>query len=184
MTTEPAPPPAPAPVEAPTFQQIFGEHAAFVWRALRRLGVPEPDVDDLCQEVFVVVHRKLAEFEARSSLRTWLYGICIRAASDHRRRTYVRREQLTGELPEQSVPAGQHQAIERRQALSLLDAILDRLDDDKRAVFVLFEIEQLSMLEVAEAVGCPLQTAYSRLHAARKFVEAAGRRAQLEKGAK
>jgi RNA polymerase sigma-70 factor (ECF subfamily) len=172
----------PAPVEIPSIQQIFVDYAAFVWRALRRLGVPESDVDDLCQDVFVVVHRKLAEFQARSSIRTWLYGICIHTARDHRRRARHRIEQLTDVVPEQSVPPAQHQEIERRQAIALLDSILDQLDDDKRAVFVLYEIEQLPMSEVAEAAGCPLQTAYSRLHAARKHVEAAARRAQIQKG--
>src|SRR6185369_18089829 len=77
---------------------VFDEHARYVWRALRHLGIPEADVEDLCQEVFVVVQRKLAEFEGRSELRTWLYGICLRVAADHRRRAYVRRELPTAEL--------------------------------------------------------------------------------------
>jgi RNA polymerase sigma-70 factor, ECF subfamily len=167
--------PLPGPAEVPTVQHIFAEHASFVWRTLRRLGVREADVDDLCQDVFVVVHKKLAEFEARSSIRTWLYGICVRTASDYRRSARVRNEEVTSAVPEQSIPAEQHQAVERRRALERLDAVLDQLDDDKRAVFVLYEIERLSMSEVAEAVRCPLQTAYSRLHAARKHVELAFR---------
>jgi RNA polymerase sigma-70 factor (ECF subfamily) len=156
----------------PTIAEVFREHAPFVWRALRRLGVPESDVDDVCQEVFVVVHRKLADFEGRSSLRTWIYGICARTASDYRRSGRVRREIVTDAPPEAAHDGGQHDALAMRQARAQLDRILDTLDDDKRAVFVLYEIEELSMAEVAEALGCPLQTAYSRLHAARKLVEA------------
>src|SRR5262245_7483674 len=67
-------------------RQIFDEHARYVWRTLRHLGVADADLEDVCQEVFVTVHRKLPEFEGRSKLRTWLYGICLRVASDYRRR--------------------------------------------------------------------------------------------------
>jgi RNA polymerase sigma-70 factor (ECF subfamily) len=154
-----------------TFEQVFEDYAAFVWRALRRLGVPEADVEDVCQEVFLVVHRRLAAFEARSSLRTWLYGICVRVASEHRRRRRRGREELYASPPEQSVPASQDHEVEQRRALAVLDAALDRLDDDKRAVFVLYELEELSMTEVAEVIGCPAQTAYSRLHAARRIMK-------------
>jgi RNA polymerase sigma-70 factor (ECF subfamily) len=155
----------------PTLSEIFRDFAPFVWRALRRLGVGEADVDDVCQDVFVVVHRRLADFEGRSSLRTWIYGICVRAASDYRKSSRVRREVVTSEPPEPIHPAIQDELVALRQARVALDRILDQLDDDKRATFVLYEIEELSMAEVAEALGCPLQTAYSRLHAARKIVE-------------
>jgi RNA polymerase sigma-70 factor (ECF subfamily) len=161
----------------PSLAEIFRQHAPFVWRALRRLGVPAYDVEDVCQEVFVVVHRKLADFEGRSSLRTWIYGICARTASDYRRSGRVRREVVTAAPPEAAHEGGQHDAVALRQARAVLDRILDVLDDDKRAVFVLYEIEELTMAEVAEALGCPLQTAYSRLHAARKVVEAGVARA-------
>jgi len=158
--------------------EIFRQHAPFVWRALRRLGVAERDVEDVCQEVFVVVHRKLGDFEGRSSLRTWIYGICARTASDYRKSGRVRREVVTDLIPERHEDAGQHDAVALRQARAALDKILDALDHDKRAVFVLYEIEELTMAEVADALGCPLQTAYSRLHAARKVVEAGVARAR------
>lgn len=157
----------------PTLPQIFREYAPFTWRALRRLGVPESDVEDVCQEVFVVVHRKLGDFEGRSSLKTWIYGICARTASDYRRSGRVRREVVTDAPPEGTHEASQHDVLQMREARKALDRILDQLDDDKRSVFVLYEIEELTMAEVAEALQCPLQTAYSRLHAARKLVEAA-----------
>jgi RNA polymerase sigma-70 factor (ECF subfamily) len=151
--------------------ELFKELAPFVWRALKRLGVAERDVDDQVQEVFVVIHRKLPEFEGRSSIRTWVYGICVRTASDYRNRARVKREMLPAEMPEQTATTDAHEDLARHQARALLDRVLDELDEDKRAVFVLYEIEELSMNDVAEAIACPVQTAYSRLHAARKQVQ-------------
>jgi RNA polymerase sigma-70 factor (ECF subfamily) len=171
----------PARTTALDFEAIFREHAPFVWRALRRLGVAEADVDDVCQEVFVVVHRRLADFEGRSALRTWIYGICVRTASDHRKRAHRRHEVATAEPAEGRADAGTpHEALAQKRELERLDRALDTLDDDKRAVFVLYEIEGLTMPEIAEALSCPLQTAYSRLHAARERVIASLRRGTLE----
>jgi RNA polymerase sigma-70 factor (ECF subfamily) len=164
----------------PSFDAVFHSCAPFVWRAARRLGVRERDLDDVCQEVFLVVHRKLGEFEGRSSVRTWVYGICVRVASDYRKRAHVRREQVTDVIPEAALDATQDEELERHRALLWLDGVLETLDDDKRAVFVLFEIEQLPMEDVAKAVGCPSGTAYARLYAARKHVEAAARREQAK----
>jgi RNA polymerase sigma-70 factor (ECF subfamily) len=159
---------------------VFRENLPFVFRALRRLGVADGDVDDVCQEVFLVVMRKLGEFEGRSQLRTWIYGICVRTASDYRKRAPRRREVLTDEPPEGHVGQTPLDHATVSQARDLLDKILSQLDDDKRAVFVLYEIEELQMSEVAAALECPLQTAYSRLHAARKRVEELA--LELEKG--
>src|SRR3954466_14295631 len=86
----------------PSLRQIFDEHARYIWRTLRHLGISEADTPDLCQEVFVTVHRRLASFEGRSTLRTWLYGICIRVASEHRRRPHVLRETSLSEPPRES----------------------------------------------------------------------------------
>lgn len=151
---------------------VFNDHARYVWRALRHLGIPEADVEDLCQEVFVVVHRKLGEFEGRSELRTWLYGICLRVAADHRRRAHVRQERPHPDPSEGLSAAPGFRPDTRAEARSLLQSLLAELDDDKRAVLVLYELEGLTMKEVAAAVGCPLQTAYSRLHAARDRINA------------
>jgi RNA polymerase sigma-70 factor, ECF subfamily len=168
---------------APDTAGVFAEHGAYAWRALRRLGVEERDAEDVCQEVFLVVHRKLPEFEGRASLRTWVYGICVRAASDYRKRAGHRREMITDSPPERASASDPHGEASGREARALLDRIVEELDDDKRAVFVLYEIEELSMTEVAVAVGCPLQTAYSRLHAARALVEKAAARLAEERRA-
>ncbi len=155
----------------PAFEDIYRDHVTYVFRVLRRLGVAAKDVDDVCQEVFVVVLRKLPEFEPRAAMRTWLYGIALRCASEYRGRARVVPE--VDIATEGTIDPTQHDALAKRQARVLLDSILDRLDDDKRAVFVLYELEELTMAEVVSIVGCPLQTAYSRLYAARDYVEAA-----------
>jgi RNA polymerase sigma-70 factor (ECF subfamily) len=160
----------------PRFRDLYAEHLRFVWRVVRRLGVPAADAEDVCQEVFVVVHRKLDQFEGRSAVTTWLYGIAFRCASDYRRRGHVRRELPTDQPDARAVDPPQLESVDRQRARELLDQILDQLDDDKRAVFVFYEIEELAMADVAAIVGCPLQTAYSRLHAARKHVQAAAAR--------
>ncbi|MBS2013464.1 MAG: RNA polymerase sigma factor [Deltaproteobacteria bacterium] len=164
--------------------RIFREHGPFVWRALRRLGVAPSDADDACQEVFVVVYRKLGEYEGRAQMRTWLYGIAVRVAAAHRRKAHTRHEVPTEEPvgPETATATTPEGEAADREALAILDRALDELDEDKRAVFVLYEIEGLEMPEVAEALSCPVQTAYSRLHAARKDVERAMKRAALNRG--
>src|SRR4051794_24550066 len=86
---------------------VFEEHARFVWRTLRRLGVSAADADDICQEVFLVVHRRLAGFDNRSGMRAWLYGICARRASEYRRSAYVRRERVVETVPDEGAPAEQ-----------------------------------------------------------------------------
>jgi RNA polymerase sigma-70 factor, ECF subfamily len=154
---------------------LLREHGGFVARVLHRM-VAEADVDDAWQEVFVVVHTKLGEFEGRSSVRTWLYGICFRTAAAFRRKAPVRREIPTEDLPEVPVLSTPEKELGDREALSLLDQAVMTLDDDKKHVFLLYEVEELTMAEVAEIVGCPLQTAYSRHKAAREIVMAYFRR--------
>src|SRR5215831_19824329 len=137
LTERAVPPPPPAP----PFQEVFERHLGFVWRTLRSLGAPPADLDDLCQEVFVVVHRRLAEFEGRSSLSSWLYAICRRVWQDQRRRAHRRHEQPTASPPDSVVTYTPGDAVAHGEELAHLTAILDRLDAPKRAVFVLYEIE-------------------------------------------
>ena len=170
---------APVPVEggqtarALDFDQLYDDHVDFVWRSLRCLGVREQSLDDAVQDVFVVVHRRLADFEARSAVRTWLFGIVLRVAGDHRRR-----ERRKGGLSpidfeiEDRAPGPLEEAV-RAEALRTLARVLGALDEDKRAVLVLAEIEQQSAPEIAAALGIKLNTVYSRLRAARRAFEAA-----------
>lgn len=138
------------------------------------MGVDAGDVDDVMQEVFLVVHRRLGDYDGRASMKAWIYGICIRKASDHRKLAHKKRERVMEDVPDGASSArGPEASVAGRRALARLDEALAELDDDKRAAFVLYEIEGLGVAEVAAAVGVPLQTAYSRLAAARKHVELA-----------
>lgn len=154
------------------FRELVRVHAPYVMRVLRSLGVGSADVPDVSQEVFLTVHRQLPHFEGRSALRTWIYGIALRVASDYRSKAYRRRELPSEAPPEQAVQGTPHSEIERRQAWQLIERLLAELDEDRRQVFVLYELEQLSMREVCEVIGCPLSTAYSRLNSARATVQA------------
>ncbi|AKV00251.1 RNA polymerase sigma factor RpoE [Labilithrix luteola] len=161
---------------------MFREHGRYAFRLLRRLGVEEADVDDVLQEVFVVVHRKLPDFDPRGSRRAWLYGICIRLAADYRRRQRKRRELRVDQVDEPIDPSAATplELLEARKTCAVLDGMLSELPDQKREVFVLHVIEDLPMAEVAEVLGCPLHTAYTRYYAARKLFEAAARRARAQ----
>lgn len=155
------------------FRELVRAHAPYVMRVLRSLGVGSADLPDVSQEVFLTVHRQLPLFEGRSALRTWIYGIALRVASDYRSKAYRRRELPSEAPPEQSVQGSPQSELERREAWQLIERLLAQLDEDRRQVFVLYELEQLSMREVCEVVGCPLSTAYSRLNSARATVQAA-----------
>jgi RNA polymerase sigma-70 factor (ECF subfamily) len=157
----------PDPERPLRLRQLFEQHAAFVWRSLRRLGVPEADLDDVLQEVFLVVYRRLADYEERDRGRAWLYSICTRVAQTQRRTRSRRREQLSSEIPEGRVAPTQLVRVEEREALALGHRLLATLPDEQREVFVLYEIEHLPMQQIADALSCPLYTAYSRLRTAR-----------------
>ena len=148
----------------------YAAHGGFVWITLQRFGVREEDLEDLFQEVFVVVQHRLPSFEERSQMTTWLFGICLRVVAAHRRRAYVRRERAV-ELPiaetvcDESDP---EQALEASRKREALEAILDSMDLEKRAVFVMAVIEEMPADQIASLMGVPIGTVYSRLHAAKK----------------
>ena len=156
---------------------VYREHFAFVWRSLRRLGVPDADLPDAVHDTFLVVHRRLDSYDAECQLTTWLYGICLRVASGRRRRASARRERLEDPPPLSSRP-GDHEGkiAERADRRRLLQHALDAMPDDQRAVFALFELEGWSGDRIAAALSIPLATVHSRLRLARasfrKHVEA------------
>jgi RNA polymerase sigma-70 factor, ECF subfamily len=177
-------PATPAPLD---FAAVYDDNAAFVWRCLGLFGVAQESLDDAVQDVFMVVHRRLGEFEGRAALRTWLYAIARRVAGNHRRGV-LRRGQLepiSDQLGDPS-PHGPRDLVERAEAGRLLVELVGRLDDDKREVFILIEVEQMSAPEVAEMLGINLNTVYSRLRAARLAFERelAARRAREPEGAR
>jgi len=136
------------------------------------LGVPAHEAQDLCQEVLLTVHRKLPDFDGQS-LRGWLYGICVRMASDYRRSARVRREVVSEAPPDAGIEASQGDELDRKRRLARLLAALELLDEGKRAAFVLHEVEGLTLAEVAEALQTPLQTVYSRIRAAHALIRRA-----------
>ena len=159
-------------------EAIYEKYFDFVWRNARRLGVREEDVDDAVQEVFIVVHRRVADFEARSSMETWLFGILLRVVQHYRRskaRRLTKMEALVGlgTDAEPSALPGPHEELSRRQQAEALHRLLDELDDDKRATFVLVELEERTVPEVAAAMNVNVNTVYSRLRAARLELEKA-----------
>lgn len=162
-------PPTPADV---TPRQLYDSHFSFVWRNLRRLGVPDLILEDAAQDVFLVVHRRWDSFDSRwSSVETWLFGILLRVARNHRRSLRRRAWAIpsTGDIVEvvPSQAAGPAELVARREAVVMLDRLLESLDEDKRAIIVLVDVEQLSVPQAAEALEVNLNTAYWRLRTAR-----------------
>jgi RNA polymerase sigma-70 factor, ECF subfamily len=177
-----ASPPAGDREQAPAFAQLYEEYFSFVWRSARRLGAPDAIVDDVVQEIFVIVHRRLRAFEGRSSMKTWLFGIVLNVVRAHRRSLRAKHPHMLS--AERAVDlesladgaSGPQDVAMRAEATRLVDRFLDELDDDKRAVFVLAELEQMSAPEIAAALAAPLNTVYSRLRLARQEFAAAAAR--------
>jgi len=154
----------------PELALVHAEHADFVYRSLQRLGVRAMDLEDALQDVFVVVHKKLAGFDPALPLKSWLFGIAVRVAVAHRRKAHLHRERGDTELEhrlESDAQVGPEAEVMERQGRERLAAILDKLTPEKRAVFVMFEIEGKTTVEIAEELGLPLGTVYSRLSSAR-----------------
>lgn len=151
---------------------VHERHGQFVWQTLHRMGVRPPHVEDVYQEVFLVVHRRLHTFTGRCALTTWLYEICFRVAAGYRRKAYFRREELIPDWSKMDWPSSPASSPERqlqtaRQAKQL-EQILDALPLEYRVVFVMFEIEGMTSEQIADSVGAPLGTVYSRLYRARR----------------
>jgi RNA polymerase sigma-70 factor (ECF subfamily) len=167
-----------------TVAEIHDAHADFVWRTLQRLGIPGSDLEDVLQEVFLVVHRRLHTFDRSSRLTTWLYGICMRVAAAHRRRAYFRRERATPTFDDTLAdePGRDPESLAlREETRSRFERAVDTLSLEKRAVFVMFEIDGLSTNQIAEIIGTPVGTVYSRLSVARAdFVRAVERQAKRD----
>jgi len=173
----------------PPFAHVYESQFAFVWRMARRLGTPEASLDDVVQEIFIVAYRRQAEFEGRSSLRTWLYGIVLNVVRAHRRllgakhphALYAEQRADPDLLADGS--DGPHERAAKKEAARFIDRFLDGLDDDRREVFVLAELEQLSAPEIAALLGVRLNTVYSRLRLGRlDFAKAVARHRARDRG--
>jgi RNA polymerase sigma-70 factor (ECF subfamily) len=161
------------------FDAVYEEQVEFVWRAVRRMGVRPADADDVVQDVFVIVHRRLAEFEGRAQVKTWVFKILLHVVR-HYWRTHQRKpgDRAGEDVTEMQTLMADHEkgpsaSLERVEALRILDRLLATLDDDKREVFVLAEIEQMTAAEIADIVDANANTVASRLRAARQDFEKA-----------
>jgi RNA polymerase sigma-70 factor (ECF subfamily) len=153
--------------EPRTFDEVYDGHADFVWRVLRGMGVGEAGLEDAVQDVFVVVYKRLATFDGKNPIRTWLFAIAHRVACDHRRKG--KRAHNLAPLDERLVDGGATpaEATERNESARILLSLLEELDDDKRATLILAELEGMTAPEIAAATGAPVNTVYTRLRRAR-----------------
>jgi len=155
---------------------VYEAHCRYVWRCLRSLGVRDSLLEDALQDVFIVVQRRLPSFDGRAELRTWLYAIALRVARKYKDR--ARREPTSLEAAREGEPElpaaaeGIADSAVEQERLTLARRALSSLDDEKREVFVLARVEQMSAPEIASVVGIPLNTVYSRLRAARLAFDA------------
>jgi RNA polymerase sigma-70 factor (ECF subfamily) len=173
--------PAGPPMSQLTFDEVYEAHVDFLWRNARRLGVDPEAVDDVLQQVFIIVHRRLRDVSRAGSEKAWLFGILLRVVRDHKRllrrksphRFWARTdpESLTDD---RSYPPDE--SLFRSEAAQLVQRWLCAMSDDKREVFILAELEQMTAKEIAEATGANANTVYSRLRVARQEFEAAAAR--------
>jgi RNA polymerase sigma-70 factor (ECF subfamily) len=161
----------------PSFQELCTRYFEFVWKCARAFGSKADEIDDVVQDVFLVVQRRYADLKEERLARSWIYSITRRVVSSQRRRRRERDSRAAPDVdsltsPEQSPLAAAEQQLELR----VLSTLLDGLDERKRAVFVLSEILEMSGREIAETIGVPMNTVYSRLRAAREEFDAAAQR--------
>jgi RNA polymerase sigma-70 factor (ECF subfamily) len=179
--------PLAAPRSRPTFEELYDTHVEQLWRSARRLGVQDDAIDDVLQQVFLVVHRRFGEVTMTTSDRAWLLGVLLRVVRDHKRS--LRRKsphRFIAVTDPETLPDERgrqpEESLARAEAAALVRRWLEALDDDKREVFILAELEQLSAREIAEATGTNPSTVYSRLRAARIELEAAAARYRKSEG--
>ena len=185
-TSEPSEQSPLATHELPPFESIYEHYFDFVWATTRRLGVRSAAMDDVVQEIFMVIHSKTHTLRQPESLRSWIYGIVRRTVSDHHRAQRVRDasgvELAVQARVERQQPPTPLDLSEQSDQVKLLNSLLSQLDSAKREVFVLAEIDELSVPEIAEILEIPLNTAYSRLRAARLAFESLAARQAAREG--
>ncbi len=161
---------------------MFRAEFRYVWTSLRRLGVPPRDIEDVAHEVFLEVHRQLSRYDPARPARPWLFAFALRFAADYRKQARVRREGF-GDLPDVADPGpGAEAQVQQRERCEIVAEALAAVELERRAVFILFELDEVPMAEIAASLGLPVNTAYSRLRLARDEFAAAARRIQKRRG--
>jgi RNA polymerase sigma-70 factor (ECF subfamily) len=151
----------------PDLDQIYAQNIAFVWRCLRAWGISGQSLDDAAQDVFFVACRRYGEFRGDASLRTWLYAIVRNVALNYRRSDRRSRDRVQVDYRLSSAERGPLEQLQDREAAEFVQRFIDKLDDKKRDVFVLAVMEQMTIPEVAQTLGIPLNTAYTRFRSVR-----------------
>ncbi len=167
------------PSDRDRFHAMFEEQFSYVWTALFRLGVFERDADDVVHELFMEVFRRFDTYDPARPVRPWLFAFAFRFASDYRRRARHRVELLVDHDAEGQLPSAD-ELLERKDAQRLIQAALERVELDRRAVFILHDLEECSMQEIADSLKIPVNTAYSRLRTARQEFQRAVERISKE----
>jgi RNA polymerase sigma-70 factor (ECF subfamily) len=162
------------------FRALFDSEFSYVWLSLRRLGVHERELEDLAQEVFVRVYRRLDDYDPSLPIRPWLFAFAVRCASDWKRLARNRLELMSTEAESESPDRRADEQLALEEDLALLLRALENMNIDRRAVLILYELDQVRMKEVAASLGIPLQTGYSRLRVAREELTAALKRLRAQ----
>jgi RNA polymerase sigma-70 factor (ECF subfamily) len=184
VTTETLPSIAPGLGPCPPFDlgAVYAREFDWVWHTLRRLGIAPRNLPDVTHDVFVVVHQRAFTYDPSRPLRPWLFGVAYRVARDHLNLGRNRNESV-GEAAEVADPAPtQDHHVEQSQARELVLAALQSLDLERRVVFILHDLEEQPMREIADALAVPAKTLYARLAVAREQFSAAVRRLRLQRG--
>lgn len=174
---------------AASFEAIYAEHSVYVWRNALRLGVPRSSADDVLQEVFIVVQRRLGDFNNRSTMRSWLFGILVNVVR-HYRRTFHRKDARCVPLDQNEVhenaaelgTVNPNEQAEHAERVRLLEELLSQLDEQKRTLLVLSELEGWTLREIAEHLGSNINTVHSRLRAAKRAFDELHRRWLAKQG--
>jgi RNA polymerase sigma-70 factor (ECF subfamily) len=157
-----------APLPALTLESLYREHLDFVLRAARHIGGRRISAEDVAQEVFLIVHRRLGSFVPRANVTSWLYGITFNVVRTKCRRLHLEALHRAEEAEGRHVALEARDPIEVSEAWGVVDEILDSMSSRKRQVFLLGELDELPCAEIARIVGSKEATVWSRLYYARR----------------
>lgn len=174
--------PAHADDPAARCRELFDRELGYVWATVRRLGVPSSDAEDVCHDVFVQVYGKISSYDPTRPPKPWLFGFAFRVATDYKKRAYHTREVARADVDGPSDRPSAEHLLEEKDTRALVASALSAVDLDRRAVLIAHEMDEIPMKEIAESLGIPVNTAYSRLRVAREEFAEAVRRLRSRRG--